>query len=138
MLYEIAEMSEQDAYESLNPYYNGICSMSNNNNNIVFSYEVLILIIMEYALWAGSGDGYGVKEYSLNPYYNGICSMRAMKRRLRQSAQSLNPYYNGICSMSSWICSEMRWRLRRLNPYYNGICSMRTTLKNVKKGDFLS
>ena len=37
---------------------------------------VLILIIMEYALWVNNGliddNGSG----SLNPYYNGICSMR--------------------------------------------------------------
>ena len=64
---------------SLNPYSNGICSLRWWGYRPLWLQEdyVLILILMEYALW-------DIKEViaaakaagSLNPYSNGICSLR--------------------------------------------------------------
>ncbi len=47
---------------------------------------VLILILMEYALW---GTNYSINvlyENSLNPYSNGICSMRFVKFNIQDHA----------------------------------------------------
>ena len=87
--------------------------------------EVLILILMEYALRVSSQQ-HRRSLGSLNPYSNGICSTRhyvicvmvstdlvliliLMEYALRESlkldervaARRLNPYSNGICSTSS-------------------------------------
>jgi len=60
----------------LNPYYNGICSRSFSlSQSFVCKINVLILIIMEYALGVNKHLELWKHFYSsLNPYYNGICS----------------------------------------------------------------
>ncbi len=63
---------------SLNPYSNGICSMSYLKN--IRSPTRLL---------------------SLNPYSNGICSMRVANKLNDAVGKGLNPYSNGICSMSA-------------------------------------
>ena len=86
----------------LNPYSNGICSMS--NCNLVFNEQI---------------DG------RLNPYSNGICSMRAAKAKDSRNVNfRLNPYSNGICSMREGLVLVKK-QMMSLNPYSNGICSMR-------------
>ena len=50
MLYENFLKIAQVVWSCLNPYYNGICSMSMGKKFINKFCEVLILIIMEYAL----------------------------------------------------------------------------------------
>ena len=62
---------------SLNPYCNGICSRSSRQYTLSESErDVLILIVMEYAL--GVPQLYVASDLitSLNPYCNGICSRR--------------------------------------------------------------
>ena len=139
--------------ESLNPYSNGIYSMSlrslrTNNPQVV----VLILILMEYALWARGNPRHQYKKQSLNPYSNGICSLREYLLSNPHIELSLNPYSNGICSLRSEKCRRIRkpravlililmeytlWGIYKhsspsiieqcLNPYSNGIYSMRAS-----------
>ena len=64
-------------YCGLNPYSNGICSLS----HFVSAYD---------AWWTAC----------LNPYSNGICSLSDVHTvSISRSALSLNPYSNGICSL---------------------------------------
>ncbi len=51
--------------------YEGRCPLDCYADN-----PVLILILMEYALWVNNNQNVNVNEQqSLNPYSNGICSM---------------------------------------------------------------
>ena len=60
----------------LNPCFNGICSMSNQQRC-------------------------GKCLCCLNPCFNGICSMRVERVALFSFEKGLNPCFNGICSMRS-------------------------------------
>ena len=60
--------------KSLNPCCNGICSLRVKENTIKANQVVLILVVMEYALWGWRGRWIG--RWSLNPCCNGICSLR--------------------------------------------------------------
>ena len=52
MLYEgNNEFSQIANLDGLNPYSNGICSMRKQKDLRNASFHVLILILMEYALW---------------------------------------------------------------------------------------
>ena len=86
---------------SLNPYSNGICSLSRGvNPNDRTTVWVLILILMEYALWAKMIIMIGITfkvlililmEYAL---WVGLSACQL------QHGHCLNPYSNGICSLS--------------------------------------
>ena len=110
----------------LNPYSNGICSISGHGGGRSFDPDsVLILILMEYTLW-GPAAWHQVlwwhlvlililMEYTLWVFVSLMLIIRL--------SGSLNPYSNGIYSMrwttSSWPCCALC-----LNPYSNGIYSM--------------
>ena len=135
--------------DGLNPYSNGIYSMSLRDHNSVGRVpHVLILILMEYTLWVNAINAENAKNASLNPYSNGIYSMSSAARVITSARKSLNPYSNGIYSMRSWrkclittglvlilILMEytlweslvllMKMNAISLNPYSNGIYSMR-------------
>ena len=63
--------------------------------------NVLILVIVEYALWEL------IKKIEATP------------------ARSLNPCYSGICSVSDWQKIDAEDLNKGLNPCYSGICSVR-------------
>ena len=137
---------------SLNPCYSGICSVSRCERFGWFWFPlVLILVIVEYALWAFFGSlnlllqlvlilvivEYALWEYeylkhedgtqSLNPCYSGICSVsRGENPRQVHLPEGLNPCYSGICSVSwgeQYVCPNCGG----LNPCYSGICSVSTS-----------
>ena len=95
-------------------------------NNWGESEQVLILVLMEYALWAGwqksacPSDGWG-----LNPCFNGICSLRRGRQRLYIEDEIvlilvLMEYALWVLSLTFYIQQE-----QCLNPCFNGICSLR-------------
>ena len=86
--------------ESLNPCFNGICSASKMEKELVGFLKVLILVLMEYALRViGTANTPFVAfvlilvlmEYALREFYEDF---------LRDRSQGLNPCFNGICSAS--------------------------------------
>ena len=87
---------------SLNPCFNGICSMRwFALTTVAMCWAVLILVLMEYAQWASRRPRRQLPWDGLNPCFNGICSMRQLPWDLSSShGRSLNPCFNGICSMS--------------------------------------
>ena len=60
---------------------------------------VLILVLMEYALWGKYS--YYIERWNegLNPCFNGICSLRVTLLLSILMVFSLNPCFNGICSL---------------------------------------
>ena len=76
MNFSLIEELEQFEHSSLNPCFDGICSMR----------------LME-ALRNNNAD------CSLNPCFDGICSMR-IGEFAGELFQCLNPCFDGICSMS--------------------------------------
>ena len=135
----------------LNPCFNGIWSLRyfEECKNNFYEY-VLILVLMEYGLWAA-------KHYkkqkqiakSLNPCFNGIWSLRRCRRWIEKGTESLNPCFNGIWSLRAglkpafiflyvlilvlmeyglwvrWPKLRMAERPWSLNPCFNGIWSLR-------------
>ena len=64
----------------------------------VLNGEVLILVLMEYALRLSTKRAAHSKR-SLNPCFNGICSAIQVGMLLfGATLTSLNPCFNGICS----------------------------------------
>ena len=61
----------------LNPCSNGICSLTRDRVHSLWAFsKVLILVLMEYALWhLSQDDNYLYFVKSLNPCSNGICSL---------------------------------------------------------------
>ncbi len=123
MLYEHVRAQAAWRTCSLNPYSNGICSMSLWSQASVRNYQVLILILMEYALWGADGRADGAGGCGLNPYSNGICSMSSETTKSNIYKECLNPYSTGICSMR-WAIHGFGKEHGGLNPYSTGICSM--------------
>ena len=65
---------------SLNPCFNGICSLS-----------------------FGHGFANNCKGIGLNPCFNGICSLSLqILRNNPENFAGLNPCFNGICSLSAF------------------------------------
>ena len=92
----------------LNPYSNGICSVSRG------------LSVLKVR-----------SSPSLNPYSNGICSVRLYTHTIgRIGKDCLNPYSNGICSVSLQVYVDNELILC-LNPYSNGICSVSLLFKHL-------
>ena len=85
--------------------------------------EVLILLLMEYALWVLSRRCQGQASSGLNPSFNGICSVRGWQSHRRLWVPCLNPSFNGICSVRI-IARTADKSLICLNPSFNGICSV--------------
>ena len=134
---------------SLNPCFNGICSRS----RIVahtdgFALNVLILVLMEYALEGPQSWTSQSFSTSLNPCFNGICSRSQRHLSTQKKYLCLNPCFNGICSRSCCVryalfCPKIvlilvlmeyaleatpkpkhnKHRRKGLNPCFNGICS---------------
>ncbi len=121
----------------------------NKNYTFGFDESVLILILMEYALWGKQVCRCLTSWWSLNPYSNGIYSMRRCNSLLFEKARSvliliLMEYtlwgrgyyhlYRGIQGVLILILMEYTlWEeyqncvhilLSCLNPYSNGIYSM--------------
>ena len=144
----LAETSFKDLFLSLNPCSNGICSLTFTNHASTKWTEVLILVLMEYALWPKGSTLCRTKrtvlilvlmEYAL--WQQGIESSRwwrqivlilvLMEYALWQKhgyeivylCGSLNPCSNGICSLTNTKKRKIR-RGRCLNPCSNGICSL--------------
>ena len=65
-------------YGSLNPCFNGICSLRCGHvSEIQLFGKVLILVLMEYALWELEQLSKEGLIKGLNPCFNGICSLRS-------------------------------------------------------------
>ena len=87
---------------SLNPCFNGICSLTLNmwwwyNKRL----KVLILVLMEYALWLKGLGEFDPTKSCLNPCFNGICSLTLKDKDGNAIGISLNPCFNGICSLTA-------------------------------------
>ena len=95
----------------LNPYSNGICSLSRPERGWWFTWRsVLILILMEYALWDCCTVCSTWWKFCLNPYSNGICSLSGMNNiAIRIICKCLNPYSNGICSLRNCRACWKTW-----------------------------
>ena len=142
---------------SLNPCSNGICSLTTwYCKTRLFCLWVLILVLMEYALWQQQVRRNSRHWHRLNPCSNGICSLTPHLsypffhilivlilvlmeyalwpydywNELSTENRSLNPCSNGICSLTHYRGCWIRLTLC-LNPCSNGICSL--TLSNGKK-----
>ena len=113
--------------------------------------HVLILVLMEYALWEIQTMEVGSNVACLNPCFNGICSLSAyfMPKQILHSTVlilvlmeyalwvycrwvhwfgkglCLNPCFNGICSLSYGWMVRISVFYESLNPCFNGICSLR-------------
>ena len=71
----------------LNPYFNGTCSKSDEDNVLPSCFD------------------------SLNPYFNGTCSKSDEDNVLPSCFDSLNPYFNGTCSKSiTNIKAKRKWK----------------------------
>ena len=109
---------------SLNPCSNGICSKSNIMFNRLKLLNVLILVLMEYALRAYGRMKVAPFVNSLNPCSNGICSKSSPGLYLKEMPSSevlilVLMEYALRAFRRQRFCS-IRWRL---NPCSNGICS---------------
>ena len=123
-------------------------------NSETHAAEVLILVIVEYALWVIKGDQETITDLCLNPCYSGICSVSGrfsnlpldwhcvlilviVEYALWDSSSisgplrpwSLNPCYSGICSVSTMTLTHIALFRSCLNPCYSGICSVRVMEK---------
>ena len=78
MNFSLIEELEQFEHSSLNPCFDGICSM----REALRALKALMFPC-------------------LNPCFDGICSMRAYPITMDISDVSLNPCFDGICSMRS-------------------------------------
>ena len=95
------ERCSQDQKRSLNPCSNGICSLTNTQTTwSIRTSRVLILVLMEYALWrlrqllSSQSDVVLIlvlMEYALWHFHNGS---------FKHIIHSLNPCSNGICSLT--------------------------------------
>ncbi len=117
--------------------------------------SVLILVVVEYALWDNNIGVTSSWSLRLNPCCSGICSLRSSAKLVTRLGRSLNPCCSGICSLStnsvnqgikksclnpccSGICSlryyyEYQQQYRcSLNPCCSGICSLRSTRTQAK------
>ncbi len=66
-----------EVHSGLNPYFDGICSLSAATLLCRANQDsVLILILMEYALWVWKNKWKDLQFSCLNPYFDGICSLR--------------------------------------------------------------
>ena len=119
--------SDAGFIKSLNPCFNGICSLRAGRilSKNQCSSIVLILVLMEYALWESLRITSAEGNNCLNPCFNGICSLRAREggwsHRVRRG---LNPCFNGICSLRLWKRKTSSFWAKGLNPCFNGICSL--------------
>ena len=123
---------------SLNPCFNGICSLRHYTNlvriikNVLilvlmeyalwdvitgikdFTLSVLILVLMEYALWEKCKVTCSLNTIGLNPCFNGICSLRRRKVALKDKTECLNPCFTGICSLRLELCKGKKLRVKVL------------------------
>ena len=89
--------------------------------------KVLILILMEYALWEKEREVYDNNNDGLNPYSNGICSVRTA---WSASMWSLQFKVLILILMEYALWEQLKLDEKGvahgcLNPYSNGICSVR-------------
>ena len=116
----------------------------------IHAQDVLILVLMEYALWARNKEIIVKPWKCLNPCFNGICSLRIDKFYATKNAKDvlilvlmeyalwellslwdchgiacLNPCFNGICSLRIFVKIWQKLFRPCLNPCFNGICSLR-------------
>ena len=138
---------------SLNPCSNGIWSLMTCARNRILNHFVLILVLMEYALWSKAAPKAASQASGLNPCSNGICSLMEGKNQcFSKEYNCLNPCSNGICSLielkyfkiltdnvlilvlmeyALWWDWRTQSRIQTsLNPCSNGICSL---IKKWKK-----
>ena len=89
---------------------------------------VLILVLMEYALWLMLSNMTASIWVCLNPCSNGICSLTIyFMIHFPVCPVSLNPCSNGICSLTSITTAAHKIK-NSLNPCSNGICSLTVVL----------
>ena len=124
MLSEPTKFAEDKNRECLNPCCNGRCSLRERLPSRLRSKsnQVLILVVMEDALWAEI-QRLEWHLNSLNPCCNGRCSLRVQLMLRCCLTQRLNPCCNGRCSLSNcfWV---KRVDNKSLNPCCNGRCSL--------------
>ena len=150
-LWAIMDALFRNLRTSLNPCFNGICSLRTALwMTWIPVMSVLILVLMEYALWVVFPfyDNVDVTivlilvlmEYALwvlprtlKPMGNlTVLILVLMEYALWANtspryiwyAGSLNPCFNGICSLSERMSERAEVQAVGLNPCFNGICSL--------------
>ncbi len=87
--------------------------------------NVLILVLLEYALWVRKA-GYKVyRTYGLNPCFTGICSLR--QKRVIYRFKWKWVLILVLLEYALWVLGILLFRirvLRSLNPCFTGICSL--------------
>jgi len=73
---------------------------------IGFIYWVLILIVLEDALWGLLQAINDMNNNGLNPYCIGRCSLRSYHPMSERLERSLNPYCIGRCSLRSFAWNQ--------------------------------
>ena len=74
MVCDLPSSTSVKSGDSLNPCFNGIWSATVENTLIVYLWEVLILVLMEYGLRHPGHFRIIAQEGCLNPCFNGIWS----------------------------------------------------------------
>ncbi len=118
----------------LNPCSNGICSLTLYNYiSRAYEWVVLILVLMEYALWRKVQHLWVLLEVLILVLME-YALWHWIEKSWDSSAHCLNPCSNGICSLTSPILMERSHSSRRLNPCSNGICSLTMTQNPMIEG----
>ena len=135
----------------LNPCSNGICSLTRTSAASEQQVQVLILVLMEYALWPGCQLPRNWRKRGLNPCSNGICSLTTntdeklfvnaivlilvlMEYALWPRSDRCRSAYGQVLILV--LMEYALWRQSKkqedmqcvcLNPCSNGICSLTST-----------
>ena len=104
MVSDTAERKLHLLSDGLNPCYNGIWSLTNNNITTRIGDWRLNPCSKEYGLWHNHAKVIHADKFCLNPCSNGIWSLTLVSRWLSVAGVSLNPCSNGI-----WSLTEYPW-----------------------------
>ena len=84
--------------------------------------DVLILVLVEYALRDKKVNLHLDCFRSLNPCFSGICAARCTTITYMKQVTCLNPCFSGICA-ASLVSRKQLNELISLNPCFSGICA---------------
>ena len=117
--------------DSLNPCFNGWCTLTPQRKcSSRKCCIVLILVLMDDALWP-SLNGYETDgEFGLNPCFNGWCTLTIGIFCRLVMGLCLNPCFNGWCTLTIYVLSWIAC-LRSLNPCFNGWCTLTLPLPTI-------
>ena len=94
---------------------------------------VLILVLMEYALWPWKEMSSFLRETSLNPCSNGICSLT--ENAAFDSTPEFRVLILVLMEYALWHNKKVFYKRKKhsLNPCSNGICSLTQACKRKSR-----